>query len=414
VATLTIDGDTVAIDCGGTWSYGRRLDAWRTTLTIEAYDRAETPNGSLDTVVLFYDVPNRPPRVSFELEGSSLTMRWQPCTDLDFARFAVWTSAAARIDTTIPPDAVYPSGTDTAHVFALDPAADRLFGCAIVDSAGNYVMGDNSAGHMRGGLLFRHTMVRVPAGHFRVGDSVLVHLTNAFYMDTVEIPQDSYERIIGYNPARFTGLHRPVESVSWFDAVRFCNQRSKYHGFDTVYTYERLRGDGAVNLQCRWERNGYRLPTADEWEYAARAGVRTVYLWGDSASDSLAGEYRWFSATCDSNVWLEPHAPAHGSQPVGRLRPNAWSLYDMGGNVLEWVWDYAGTAGKVNGRIDYRGPSVPVCCGEERDGPQRAAKGTTWLSSGDMPAFDALNYIPERQRSYIVGIRTVQTIPRLE
>jgi formylglycine-generating enzyme required for sulfatase activity len=122
-----------------------------------------------------------------------------------------------------------------------------------------------------------------------------------------------------------------VESVSWFDAVDFCNLLSEKSGLQKVYT-----GKGE-KITYNWQANGFRLPTEVEWEYACRAGME-----GDRYGD--IDEIAWYNKNSGSST-----------QAVGRKRPNAWGLYDMLGNVWEWCWDWYGKY-PVESQSDWYGP----------------------------------------------------------
>jgi formylglycine-generating enzyme required for sulfatase activity len=158
---------------------------------------------------------------------------------------------------------------------------------------------------------------------------------------------------MGENPSYFTSdLTRPVEKVSWFDAALYCNARSKANGYDTVYTYTHRFGGSSCpdleNLGRDLTKNGYRLPTEAEWEYACRAGTTTGYFVGDDSTS--VGSYGWYNLNSDSTT-----------HPVATKLPNAWGLYDMAGNVWQWCndWykDYADSA-----VTDPTGPSTGSDC----------------------------------------------------
>ncbi len=137
-----------------------------------------------------------------------------------------------------------------------------------------------------------------------------------------EITQRLYESIIGTNPSRFKGKDNPVENVSWFDAIQFCNALSKELGYEPVYT----RNGSSVT----WNENanGFRLPTMEEWKYAARGGQNYKY----SGSDNI-----------DSVGWYYGNSE-NGTHPVAQRIPNGYGLYDMTGNVWEWCWDSYGSS----------------------------------------------------------------------
>jgi sulfatase modifying factor 1 len=180
-------------------------------------------------------------------------------------------------------------------------------------------------------------MKPVPGGHFLMGEAGLsepVHgvTVASFFMDSVPVTQREYLARMGADPSHFTGdPDRPVETVTWFDAALYCNARGKAEGRDTVYAYasaEGKPGNGCVNLgglEIRRGTTGYRLPTEAEYEYAERAGTAGEFYWGDT----LDGNYAWYYANANQST-----------QPVGRLRPNAFGLHDMAGNLWEWCGDW--------------------------------------------------------------------------
>jgi formylglycine-generating enzyme required for sulfatase activity len=172
-------------------------------------------------------------------------------------------------------------------------------------------------------------MVRVPEGWFEMGsregrpEESPRHRVwiDSFLMDRYEVTQEKYAKLVGKNPSSFgEDPQCPVDSVSWKDAVLFCNLRSRAEGLEPCYQ----KKDG--EWECNFEAGGYRLPTEAEWEYACRAGSDASYSFG---SDSRQGsEFCWSK----ENSSKRPH-------PVGQKKPNAWGLYDMHGNVAEWCND---------------------------------------------------------------------------
>lgn len=187
-------------------------------------------------------------------------------------------------------------------------------------------------------------MVAIPAGCFMMGspgeegsnDEHPQHrvCVSAFSMDVTEVTQSAYQSVTGKNPSNFDkcGGNCPVEHVNWQEASDYCH------------------------------RIGKRLPTEAEWEYAARAGTTTKWYWGDNEQMSVL--YAWFADNSDGRT-----------HPVAQLRPNAWGLYDMAGNVWEWTADlYGADYYRQSPSQDPQGPS---------SGSRRVDRGGGWR--GDSP-----------------------------
>lgn len=163
-----------------------------------------------------------------------------------------------------------------------------------------------------------------------------------FYMGIYEVTQAEYTEVTGENPSSFSGDDLPVEMVSWMDAVRYCNARSEKEGLTPVYTVE--------GQTVTWNRaaDGYRLPTEAEWEYACRAGTETPFNTETSISAEEANYYGHYPYEIEdnyfsqSNLMTKPGEYRQTTVAVNSFSPNPWGLYNMHGNVGEWVWDYYG------------------------------------------------------------------------
>ena len=218
-------------------------------------------------------------------------------------------------------------------------------------------------------------MVQLPAGTFLMGsssqyteyemevaiDSFITAYTwerpvhavtlDAFKISSTEITQEQYRKVTGDYPSKFSGfLNLPVESVTWEDAATFCNKLSEMTGLQPCYDLG--------SWECNFSKNGFRLPTEAEWEYACWGGSKLE--WASVSGEGDIGQVAWYKGNSGGMT-----------NEVRFKSPNSAELYDMQGNVWEWCNDFLGWY-NCNHQTNPTGPS---------EGKQRVARGGSWTSA---------------------------------
>jgi len=245
---------------------------------------------------------------------------------------------------------------------------------------------------------------------------------SSFSMSKYPVTQKEYEAVMGYNPSEFqavnysglNGDNFPVECVTWYDAVEFCNKLSESEGLTPVYAITgRTPSSGypitSATVTPTWSNNGYRLPTETEWEYACRGNYTnkaTEYNTkpfgigdGTKMISGMANFYTGYPYELPGGQYYDSAEPGNldRTSAVGSYKANNYGLYDMHGNVWEWCWDWYGTY-PSDGKKDYTGAS---------SGSDRVIRGGSWYYNAQyLRSAVRLNVDPD-DRDRDLGFRVV-------
>ncbi len=164
-----------------------------------------------------------------------------------------------------------------------------------------------------------------------------VTFENSYQIMTTEVTQGMWFEVMGSNPSHFSGDNLPVEMVTWYQCQEFVTAMNE---LDEHHTYS--------------------LPSESQWEYACRAGTTTRYYWGDDIDETIINDYAWWTGNADDST-----------HPVAEKLPNNWGLFDMNGNVWEWVEDWH--------NADYVGAPEDGSPWLSGNSGKRAYRGSSWV-----------------------------------
>ena len=265
-------------------------------------------------------------------------------------------------------------------------------------------------------------MALIPPGAFIMGDTLdgetdavpVIVTESAFYMDENLVSYNQWQSTFSYATNHgygfdYTGSgnvpNQPVQTVNWYDCVKWCNARSQQAGFTPAYytgaNLTNVYHDGDVDaVYLNWTASGYRLPTEAEWEKAARGGLSGLrFPWGNTISENQANYYgntntygydlgpNGYNTNFDGGIL----GNTPNTSPVGYFAPNGYGLYDMAGNLFEWCWDWYAAppypAGSPYlGGADPRGPA---------SGTYRVLRGGYWANHADqLRCANRINHVP--------------------
>jgi formylglycine-generating enzyme required for sulfatase activity len=345
------------------------------------------------------------PKDSSTNQSTSVTLTWS-CTDPDSDALA-YDVYFGKINPPSTPVSSSQSGTSLAQT-GLDTFTTYFWKIVAKDPHGASTSGSVWSFTTKPSNCPIQGMVHITGGNFQMGNTLFpydqpVHAVtvSAFYIDASEVTQADYLALMSVNPSSFKDSLQPVELVTWYDAALYCNARSKHDNLDTVYSFSATLGNpgngdsGLTNLAANYTKNGYRLPTEAEWEYACGGGTTSNYYWGGNYPPKTSAD----TAAIDNNsVWTH-NSPEYAPARVGTKLPNPFGLYDMIGNVGEWCTD---------GFTGYTGTSQTDPIGPVPTGGFGIWRGGSYFDSDDYLLSSRRHLLFPAGRGNNVGIRCVR------